>query len=805
MNTRIATLLTLALAATALAQTPPPPGIRRLPAGRSLPASRPTSQSYIAPTAKSDDLVESPATNVVKGAFGYTLGAIWDGKIPEEAEPDKNGEVSVPVEAKESFEPFSSVTLSISTNGSRIACIAAETPRMALAESYAETCEKIGEIAAKVADGFGVKAFVTCHTNVLTSASVPNLSDHQFQHIFFGKMYRAYLENHPNDPDFIFYKDITVSPLFWYTILPIAGSRYNERPVVDMSSTPVARYAARSQEPDYLQQIWQPFKLSADCYPYTGEAVIRFSVRDVEDRTEHTNLISVAEIKKQIEEDAEKRAVAVSARAAAVSARRLPGRTQLQLSEEEKAKVEALKKAEQAFKGSLYRLAFAEAVEKSKENDPEALLRIALAYVDGRDIDQDSDKAHEYIEKACALKYGYAEYVYGLSYVDFQYGSDRCWHFGLDYWTIVKMSGGNEDYPKAARLFGQALSNGVSFAEADLEFARRKLKDAEEEEERKKKNAELLKGITSANPQKGETGSVGTDENADNNTPGIRRIPSRRQASRAQETQTNAVSHVELPSPPPSITNAASRVATPPSASGATNSVRKAMPTTQSPSPVPEKPSLRDLAIAQYKESIRRLSFEDAAAKSKENNPEALTRVALAFAEGKEVSKNLTESGKRLSAASERGYGIAQYIQGLVAGANMFSKRSGLVQGGYYTERNARWRNSLSAIGWSASVMERSDFRPTVNSWMWFLNWNVTEEQRLEHERALAEQAVSNFEKAVANGISIAQEDLDIMRKELAAVTKELEDFRDTEEKQKQEKQQSDDLKRRNEELLKSN
>lgn len=85
------------------------------------------------------------------------------------------------------------------------------------------------------------------------------------------------------------------------------------------------------------------------------------------------------------------------------------------------------------------------------------------------------------------------------------------------------------------------------------------------------------------------------------------------------------------------------------------------------------------------------------------------------------------------------------------------------------------------------------------------MNKGVTEDQRLAYEIELAEKALDCFEKAVTNGIAIAQEDLDFMRKELADVTRELEDYRAAKQREKEEKEQSDELKRRNEELLKGN
>ena len=524
MNTRIVTFLTLALVATAFAQTsvirrlparplPSRPAtaaqtneIRRLPArplptrpaaaaqtnepvqrvslSRQLPVPRQASQSYVAPTAKSDDLVESPATNVVKSVFGYTLGAIWEGEIPRDAVAvayksvgsirrencsyGQEGEVVFPVKPKAAFEPFSSVTLSVDTNDSRIACIAAETPRMVLAESYAETCEKIGEIAAKVADGFGVKAFVTCHTNQVFPATGSNLTKHQSDNVLFGKLYRDYLKDHPTDSDFIFYKNISVLPFFRYTILPIAGSRYNERPI-----------GLETARPDYLQQIWQPCDLSADYYPYTGEAVIRFSVRDVEDRTEHTNLVSVAQLKAEREKTAEKAANKPASRSTGTRILRR-GPAQMTLSPEE-----------QAFKDSLYRLSFAEAVEKSKENDPEALLRIALAYVDGKDIDRNYSEARKYLEKAAASNYGYAQYVHGLaesSKADWSRFRARCEDFKLstDIYHVC-----SEDIALAVYCFEQAVSNGVSFAKEDLQRAKVQVKAKEDAAETQRRNEEV--------------------------------------------------------------------------------------------------------------------------------------------------------------------------------------------------------------------------------------------------------------------------------------------------------------------------
>ena len=516
MNTRIATLLTLALAAMAFAQTPTPHGIRRLPPrsapathtaaaqtnepvqrvspSRQLPVPRRASQSFIAPTAKSDDLVESPATNVVKGAFGYTLGAIWDGKIPEEAEPDKNGEVSVPVEAKKPFEPFSSVTLSISTNDSRIACIAAETPRMALAESYAETLGKIDEIVRKIAKELNVCDFP--HSVTTNDYAIYPRRDamgpYYASPVIAGKLYREFLKDHPNDSDYALFKNIVMQYILKYSPRLIAGSRYNELLVLDKSTRRVLgipRPPPANLQPDYLQQIWQPLVLSADYYPYAGDAVIRFSVRDVEARTEHTNLVSVAQLKAEREKTAEEAANQPASRPMILPGIVRRGPAQTTLSPEE-----------QAFKDSLYRLSFAEAVEKAKNNDPEALLRIALAYIDGKDVREDTNKAREYIEKASSQNYGYAQFILGLmeSVGDGVLSEEtsrifnRCQKYGLN--TSVAFLKRKPSVATAVICFEQAVSNGVSFAQSDLEYVRKRLKEKQESDELKRQNEELLRG-----------------------------------------------------------------------------------------------------------------------------------------------------------------------------------------------------------------------------------------------------------------------------------------------------------------------
>lgn len=333
-------LLALACAATALAQTATSPGVRRLPARpirqasttaqtndtpsgvRQLPArssslSRSSSASapsvttpYIAPTAKSDDLVESPATNVIKGAFGYTLGAIWDGSIPEDAkavvennmalgirrdpvfEPQfgRIGEVTFPVKANPPLPPFETVTLSVSTNDHRIAAIAAETSHMALAESYTETLDRLRENIRSIAESFELEQYP-----IKTNAPSHNRSVSDFwQDILLGKLFRNYINEHPDDPDAHF-KDYHPIDICSYRIVLNAGSRYNERRAIgDM----------QFGKPDYLQTIEQPLNITAIYYPYAVDAVIRFSVRDVEDRTEHTNLVSVADLKKRAEEEA---------------------------------------------------------------------------------------------------------------------------------------------------------------------------------------------------------------------------------------------------------------------------------------------------------------------------------------------------------------------------------------------------------------------------------------------------------------------------------------------------------------------
>lgn len=441
------------------------------------------SRPSIPTTAKSDDLVESPATNVIKGAFGYTLGAIWDQPIPDGAvavrkanyvehpfEPSygREGEVVFPVEPKSALEPFSSVKLSVSTNDHRIAAIAGETPRMAFTESYTESSGELDQIANDIFDHFAVGGYVWRHTNDMYTTVFG--SDKISTSIIGAKLYREYLKNHPDDPDFTLFRDMQIPPRFKYAIRPIAGSFYNEKPLPEgyypsskILSPGMVIPNATGGKPDYLQQIWQPFELSASYYPYAGEAVIRFSVRDIEDRTEHTNLVSVADLKKEKEEEEER------------------------------------KNEKQRFKDSLYRLSFAEAVEKAKANDPEALLWLALAYADGKDVVANRAKAREYIERACELKYGYAQYAYGLVYSGSTHYMRKTYNALARERRVILPSynfGIDKNWTKAAYYFEQAISNGFSFAQEDLDYVRGKLKEQAEEKVRKEKNAELLKGAT---------------------------------------------------------------------------------------------------------------------------------------------------------------------------------------------------------------------------------------------------------------------------------------------------------------------
>ncbi len=343
-------LLALACAATVLAQTSvvqrlpaqtahqapstaqtndTPSEVRQLPVrssslSRNSSASAQSTSRYLAPTAKSDDLVESPATNVVKGAFGYTLGAIWNEPIPEDAEPvvvrlsqsrpafGELGEVTFSVKPKMPFPPFETVTLCVSTNERRIAAIATETPRMTLAESYMETREKISEIAKKTAIDLGIDSFPYL---IVTNWGILQLDGYHTSPVIAGKLYREYLKTHPDDPD----KDL--SPRASVNILKsssrlIAGSRYNVRRELGDRG-----YGA----PDYLQQIWQLFELAADYYPYAGDVVIRFSVRDVEDRTAHTNLVSVADLKRKLADETAKRTVEAEKRATSPTTPMRPG------------------------------------------------------------------------------------------------------------------------------------------------------------------------------------------------------------------------------------------------------------------------------------------------------------------------------------------------------------------------------------------------------------------------------------------------------------------------------------------------
>lgn len=511
--------------APATAQTNDTPSeVRQLPVrssslSRSSSASAQSTIRYIAPTAKSDDLIESPATNVVKGAFGYTLGAIWNEPIPEDAEPvvvrlppqsrpafGELGEVTFSVKPKEPFPPFETVTLCVSTNERRIAAIATETPRMTLAESYMETGEKISEIAKKTAVNLGIDSFP--YLVVTNRGILLQLNGYHTSPVIVGKLYREFLKNHPDDPDQGIFKKVVLQNILKHNFHLIAGSHYN--------ATPLRR--SETTRPDYLQQIWQPLELAADYYPYAGDVVIRFSVRDVADRTKHTNLVSVAQLKEEKEkatEEAANRTSSRSIRPGIVS--RLPARPAqtTQTAEEEEGKTER-EKAEQAFKNGLYRLSFAEAVKKAKVNDPEALLRIALAYVDGKDIEQDYREGRKYLEKACSLNYGYAQFIFALAGTH-EYWShylNRCRYFGINSRiyhlssSYINSVSSSEDIANAVQYFELSISNGVLFAQEDLDNARKQLKVKEEEAEKRRRNEELLKG---AMPDGGGTVAMQTN------------------------------------------------------------------------------------------------------------------------------------------------------------------------------------------------------------------------------------------------------------------------------------------------------
>lgn len=515
MNTKsiTITLLSLSLVTTAMGQNVRP---RPVPARPAVPAPSPLparstrlfgmiSRPSIPTTAKSDDLVESPATNVIKGAFGYTLGAIWDQPIPDGAvavrkanyvehpfEPSygREGEVVFPVEPKSALEPFSSVKLSVSTNDHRIAAIAGETPRMAFTESYTESSGELDQIANDIFDHFAVGGYVWRHTNDMYTTVFG--SDKISTSIIGAKLYREYLKNHPDDPDFTLFRDMQIPPRFKYAIRPIAGSFYNEKPLPEgyypsskILSPGMVIPNATGGKPDYLQQIWQPFELSASYYPYAGEAVIRFSVRDIEDRTEHTNLVTVAELKQAREKEKDE---AENQSALRPALRQRPGLVQSR----------SLSPEEQEFKDSLYRLSFADAVEKAKDNDPEALLRIALAYVDGKEVNPDYSEGLKYLEKASSLNYNYAQFICGLaksSAANWRRFSERCRDLGLN--TAIDRVCSEDNLPMAVQHLEQAVSNGLVFAKEDLEYVRERLKAQKDAAETKHRNAELLKELAS--------------------------------------------------------------------------------------------------------------------------------------------------------------------------------------------------------------------------------------------------------------------------------------------------------------------
>ena len=81
----------------------------------------------------------------------------------------------------------------------------------------------------------------------------------------------------------------------------------------------------------------------------------------------------------------------------------------------------------------------------------------------------------------------------------------------------------------------------------------------------------------------------------------------------------------------------------------------------------------------------------------------------------------------------------------------------------------------------------------------WYRTQGVLELQRLEREKEVASLAIDSFEKAITNGIVIAQESLEFMRKELEGITKEI----DAETLKVEERETANALKRKNEELLK--
>lgn len=208
----------------------------------------------------------------------------------------------------------------------------------------------------------------------------------------------------------------------------------------------------------------------------------------------------------------------------------------------------------------------------------------------------------------------------------------------------------------------------------------------------------------------------------------------------------------------------------------------------------------REEKLTELGQSLRRISFEEAA-KSKEDNGDAMLRLAFAFAGGREVDRDIRKMEIYLEKAGEHDNGLAQYVWGLCLAERMLSKpmRGPVI----YHMREKRWRETMAKMGWPTGLIVRPEMHNVRGSW--FMNKGVTEDQRLAYEIELAEKALDCFEKAVTNGIAIAQEDLDFMRKELADVTKELEDYRAAKQREKEEKEQSYELKRRNEELLKGN
>lgn len=161
-------------------------------------------------------------------------------------------------------------------------------------------------------------------------------------------------------------------------------------------------------------------------------------------------------------------------------------------------------------------LPFAEAVEKAKTNDPQGWYALAIHYAKGKEIERDTQRARQFLQKAYNMNYSNAVFVatlldeckiresessYQQSYPPnlSHYTGIR---FGLVFSTNSLWIANAADVAKIRAGYERAFKLGVSAATNELARFEQRVKAYQEkaakentEAERKAKNAKLIEGL----------------------------------------------------------------------------------------------------------------------------------------------------------------------------------------------------------------------------------------------------------------------------------------------------------------------